>query len=162
MVKNCKNFRTRSESTLQHSIFDRKRQIYLLKDVIRCTYTFRIPWITIYQRTLDIVISEACIFLQGSHIRSVFFDVFLELCEFSVEEYISESSIFVTTTKNHENSVRATLENIVLPNHRFGVWFSSDGHENCISVKNIAICNQNMFWYALWMVISTCSSSSSS
>ena len=32
--------------------------------------------ITVYQRTLDIVISEACVCLQGSHIRPVFLDFF--------------------------------------------------------------------------------------
>ena len=40
MVKSGKNFRIPSETTLQHSVFDRKRQIYLCKDVNRCTYTF--------------------------------------------------------------------------------------------------------------------------
>ena len=70
--------------------------------------------------------------------------------------------IFMTTTNNQENSVRAILENIVLPNHRFAVWFSSDRLENCILVKYNAICDQNVFWYVLWMVLSTCSSSSSS
>ena len=40
IVKSGKKFRIPSETTLQHSIFDRKRQIYLLKDVNRCTYTF--------------------------------------------------------------------------------------------------------------------------
>ena len=40
IVKNGKNFRISSETTLQHSIFDRKRQICLLKDVNRCIYTF--------------------------------------------------------------------------------------------------------------------------
>ena len=40
IVKSGKNFRIPSETTLQHSIFDRKRQIYLLKDVNLCTYTF--------------------------------------------------------------------------------------------------------------------------
>ena len=40
IVKSDENFRIPSETTLQHSIFDRKRQIYLLKDVSRCTYTF--------------------------------------------------------------------------------------------------------------------------
>ena len=39
-VKSGKIFRIPSETTLQHSIFDRKRQIYLLNDVNRCTYTF--------------------------------------------------------------------------------------------------------------------------
>ena len=39
-LKNGKNLRILSKTTLQHSIFDRKRQIYLLKDVNRCTYTF--------------------------------------------------------------------------------------------------------------------------
>ena len=39
-VKSGKNFRIPSETTLQHSIFDRKHQIYLLKDVNRCTYNF--------------------------------------------------------------------------------------------------------------------------
>ena len=41
----------------------------------------------------------------------------------------------MTTTNNQENSVRATLENIVLPNHRFSVSFSSDRLENGILVK---------------------------
>ena len=41
IVKSGKNFRIPSGTTLQHSIFDRKRQIYLLKYVNRCTYTFR-------------------------------------------------------------------------------------------------------------------------
>ena len=40
IVKGGKNFRISSETTLQHSIFDRKRQICILKDVNRCTYTF--------------------------------------------------------------------------------------------------------------------------
>ena len=40
IVKSGKNFRIPSETALQHSIFDRKRQIYLLKDVNRCTYFF--------------------------------------------------------------------------------------------------------------------------
>ena len=40
IVKTGKNFRIPSETKLQHSIFDRKCQIYLLKDVNRCTYTF--------------------------------------------------------------------------------------------------------------------------
>ena len=40
IVKSCKIFRILSKTTLQHSIFDRKCQIYLLKDVNRCTYTF--------------------------------------------------------------------------------------------------------------------------
>ena len=40
IIKSGKNFKIPSETTLQHSIFDRKRQIYLLKDVNRCTYTF--------------------------------------------------------------------------------------------------------------------------
>ena len=40
IVKSDKKFRIPSETTLQHSIFDRKRQIYLLKDVNRCTCTF--------------------------------------------------------------------------------------------------------------------------
>ena len=40
IVKSSKNFRISSETTLQHSIFDRKRHIRLLKDVNRCTYTF--------------------------------------------------------------------------------------------------------------------------
>ena len=41
IIKSGKNFRTPSETTLQHSIFDIHviRQIYLLKDVNRCTYT---------------------------------------------------------------------------------------------------------------------------
>ena len=41
IVKSGKNFRIPSD-TLQHSIFYRKRQIYLLKDVNRCTYTLYI------------------------------------------------------------------------------------------------------------------------
>ena len=41
----------------------------------------------------------------------------------------------MTTTTNQENSVTATLENIVLPNYPFAVWFSSDCLENCIIVK---------------------------
>ena len=45
-----------------------------------------------YQCTPDIAISEACIFLQGSHTRSVFLDFFLEFCEFSFEAYISQYS----------------------------------------------------------------------
>ena len=40
IVKSGKNFRIPSETMLQHSIFDRKRQIYFLKDVNRCTFTF--------------------------------------------------------------------------------------------------------------------------
>ena len=40
IVKSGKTFRIPSETTLEHSIFDRKCQIYLLKDVNRCTYTF--------------------------------------------------------------------------------------------------------------------------
>ena len=40
IVKSSKNFWIPSEITLQHSIFDRKCQIYLLKDMNRCTYTF--------------------------------------------------------------------------------------------------------------------------
>ena len=40
IVKSGKNFRIPSATTLQHSSFDRKRQIYLLKDVNRCTYAF--------------------------------------------------------------------------------------------------------------------------
>ena len=40
MVKRGKNFRIPSDTKLKHSIFDRKRQIYLLKDVNRCTYHF--------------------------------------------------------------------------------------------------------------------------
>ena len=39
IVKSGKNFRIPSETTLQHSIFDRIRQIYLLKDVNWCIYT---------------------------------------------------------------------------------------------------------------------------
>ena len=35
MVKSGKNFRIPSETKLKHSIFDIKRQIYLLKDVNR-------------------------------------------------------------------------------------------------------------------------------
>ena len=127
---------------------------------------FYFIFITVYQRTPDIAISEACVFLQGRHTRSIFLDVFANCLSFQLKN-ISVSpliywSIFVTTTNNQENSVRATLENIVLPNHRFGVWFSSDHHENGISVKNMAIYNQNMVWYVVWMVISTCSLSRSS
>ena len=40
IVKSGKNFKILSKTALQHSIFDRKRQIYLLKNVNRCTYTF--------------------------------------------------------------------------------------------------------------------------
>ena len=40
IVKSGKIFWFLSETTLQHSLFDRKRQIYLLKDVNQCTYTF--------------------------------------------------------------------------------------------------------------------------
>ena len=40
IVKSGKNFRIPSETTFQHSIFDTKRQIYLFKDMNRCTYTF--------------------------------------------------------------------------------------------------------------------------
>ena len=40
MVKSGKNFRIPSEAELKHSIFDRKCQIYLLKDVNRYTYDF--------------------------------------------------------------------------------------------------------------------------
>ena len=40
IVKNGKNFRIPSETTLQYSIFDRKRRLYLLQDANRCTYTF--------------------------------------------------------------------------------------------------------------------------
>ena len=40
IVKKGKNFRILSKTTLQLSIFYRKRQIYLLKDVNRCSYTF--------------------------------------------------------------------------------------------------------------------------
>ena len=39
IIKSGKNFRIPSETMLQHSIFDRICQIYLLKDVNRCTYT---------------------------------------------------------------------------------------------------------------------------
>ena len=39
IVKSGKNFRVPSETTFQHSIFDRIRQIYLLKDVSWCTYS---------------------------------------------------------------------------------------------------------------------------
>ena len=35
IVKSGKNFRIPSETMLQHSIFDRKHQIYFLKDVDR-------------------------------------------------------------------------------------------------------------------------------
>ena len=79
---------------------------------------------TVYQRTPDIAISGACIFLQGSHTRSVFLDFSLDFC-FQIK-HISASPliywcIFMTTTNNQENSVRITLENIVLPNYRFAV-----------------------------------------
>ena len=48
---------------------------------------------TVYQRTPDIAISEACVFLQGGHTRSVFLDFFfLEFCEFSAEANISQSA----------------------------------------------------------------------
>ena len=47
---------------------------------------------TVYQRTPDIAISEVCIFLQGSRTQSVFLYFFLELCEFSVRAYISQSA----------------------------------------------------------------------
>ena len=40
IVKSGKSFRMLSETMLQHSFFDRKRQIYLLKDVNRCTDKF--------------------------------------------------------------------------------------------------------------------------
>ena len=40
IVKISKDFRIPSETLLQQSVFDRKCQIYLLKDVNRCTYTF--------------------------------------------------------------------------------------------------------------------------
>ena len=40
VVKSGKIFRIPSETSLRHSIFDRKRQLYLLKDVNRWTYTF--------------------------------------------------------------------------------------------------------------------------
>ena len=40
IVKSAKNSRIPSETTLQHSYYDRERQIYLLKDVNRYTYTF--------------------------------------------------------------------------------------------------------------------------
>ena len=40
IVKSGENFRILSETMLQHSFFDRKCQIYLLKDVNQCTDTF--------------------------------------------------------------------------------------------------------------------------
>ena len=40
ILKNGKNFKIPSETTLQHSIFDTKCQIYLLKEVNRGTYNF--------------------------------------------------------------------------------------------------------------------------
>ena len=40
IVKSGKRFRIPSETTVQYSVFDRKRQTYLLKDVNQCTYTF--------------------------------------------------------------------------------------------------------------------------
>ena len=48
IVKSGKNFSMPSETTLQHSSFDRKRQIYLFKDVNRRTYFFffLIPWMS--------------------------------------------------------------------------------------------------------------------
>ena len=53
IVKSGKIFRIRSEMTLQYSVFDRKRQKYLLKDVNRCTHNFsnfvdvnrRVSWV---------------------------------------------------------------------------------------------------------------------
>ena len=40
IVKSGKNIIFHSETTLQHPVFDRKQQIYLLKDVNRCSLTF--------------------------------------------------------------------------------------------------------------------------
>ena len=40
ILKSSKNFRIPSQAMLQHLNFRRKCQIYLLKDVNRCTYTF--------------------------------------------------------------------------------------------------------------------------
>ena len=40
MVKRGKNFRIPSETNLKHSIFDKKSQIYLLKEANMCTYHF--------------------------------------------------------------------------------------------------------------------------
>ena len=52
----------------------------------------RVNTIAVYQRTPDIAISEKCVFLQGSHTRSVFFDFSLDFFEFSVKAYVSESA----------------------------------------------------------------------
>ena len=46
---------------------------------------------TVYQCTPDIAISEACMFLQGSHTLSVFLDFFLEFVNFKLKQ-ISVSS----------------------------------------------------------------------
>ena len=40
IIKSGKNFRILSETMLQHSFFNRKCQIYLLKDANGCTDTF--------------------------------------------------------------------------------------------------------------------------
>ena len=53
---------------------------------------FSLITITLYHRTPDIAIIEACVSLQGSHTRSVFLVFSLELCEFSVEACISQSA----------------------------------------------------------------------
>ena len=47
IVNSNKTFRIPSETMLQHSVFDRIRQRYLLKNVNRCTgVMFRIPWMS--------------------------------------------------------------------------------------------------------------------
>ena len=48
-----------------------------------------------------------------------------------------------------DHGLSFSLENIVLPHNRFAVLFSSDRLKNCILVKNITICDQNMFWHVL-------------
>ena len=40
IVKSGKNFRSPSETKWKHSIFDRKCQMYLLKEVNQCTYHY--------------------------------------------------------------------------------------------------------------------------
>ena len=84
-----------------------------------------VAFCTVYQRTPDIAISEACVFLQGSQ-PDQYFSIFLSIFVSFQLKHISASPliywcIFMTTTNNQEISVRATLENIVLPNHRFAV-----------------------------------------
>ena len=48
--------------------------------------------ITVYQRTSDIAISEACVILQGSHTRSVFLVVFSIFVSFQLK-HISASPL---------------------------------------------------------------------